>query len=167
MTKKISVLLAILFFLSACGYRFAGGGKLPFDVQSMYVDIFQNRTSETGAEVMFANDMSYELSRNGYTITDREKADAVLSGEITSVSISTASRRGQITSLERRVTATVNIRITDRNGKDLRNLSGISQSEVFSVTSESSADDYNKRLILQRISRRIAEETYARLSDEF
>ncbi len=166
MTKKISVLLAILL-LSACGYRFTGGGKLPFDIQTIYVEIFQNRTAETGAEVAFANDMSYELSRNGYAIADREKADAVLSGEITSVSISTASRRGQITSLERRVTATVNIRITDKNGKELQNLQGISQSEVFSVTSESSTDDYNKRLTLERISRRIAEETYARMTDEF
>lgn len=167
MTKKISLLFAILFFLSACGYRFAGGGKLPFDIQTVYVEIFQNRTAETGAEVMFANDMSYEFSRNGYTIADREKAEAVVSGEIASISISTASRRGQITSLERRVAATVNMRIRDKNGKELRNLPGISQSEVFSVTSESSTDDYSKRLILERISRRIAEEAYARLSDEF
>lgn len=167
MTKKISLLFPILFLLSACGYRFAGGGKLPFDIQTLYVEIFQNRTAETGAEVAFANDMSYEFSRNGYSIADREKAEAVLSGEITSISISTASRRGQITSLERRVTATVNIRITDKDGKELRNLSGISHSDVFPVTSESSSDDYNKRLILERISRRIAEETYARLSDEF
>ena len=167
MTKKISVLVAIVLFLTGCGYRFAGGGRLPFDIQGVYVDIFQNRTAETGAEVLFANDMSYELSRNGYAITDREKADAILSGEITSVSISTASRRGQITSLERRVTASVNMRITDKNGKELQNLQGISQSEVFHVTSESSTDDYSKRLMLERISRRIAEEAYARMTDEF
>ncbi len=167
MKKKIIVFIPVFLLLSACGYRFAGGGKLPFDIQTIYVEIFLNRTAETGAEVAFANDMSYEFSRNGYNIADREKAEAVLSGEISSISVSTASRRGQITSLERRVTATVNIRITDKKGKELRNLSGISASEVFSVTSESSTDDYNKQLILKRISRRIAEETYARLSDEF
>jgi len=35
------------------------------------------------------------------------------------------------------------------------------------VTSESSTDDYSKRLMLERISRRIAEEAYARMTDEF
>ncbi|MEE4357297.1 MAG: LptE family protein [Desulfococcaceae bacterium] len=167
MKSQITLLFAVLLLLSACGYRFAGGGKLPFDVQSLHVEIYQNRTSETGAEVTFSNDMAYEFSRNGYQIADKEKAGAVVSGEIISILVDTVSRRGQIGSLERRVSARVNIRITDSEGKELRNLKNISQSDVFAVSSESSTNDYNKKMVLESISKRIAEDVYSRLTEEF
>ncbi len=42
-------LLACLF-LAACGYHFSGGGQLPGDISTISVEVFENRTIETGLE---------------------------------------------------------------------------------------------------------------------
>jgi hypothetical protein len=75
------VVLFVGIFLSACGYHFEGGGELPAGVRNVFVGVFENRTSETGLENIFTNDLINEFTRSK-RFAGREKAEAVLSGVI-------------------------------------------------------------------------------------
>ena len=58
--KCKKMLWALLFFgavLTACGYRFTGGGDLPENVRKISVAVFENRTQETGLETVVTNDL--------------------------------------------------------------------------------------------------------------
>jgi len=96
--------------VSACGYKFAGGGSFPAGIKSICVVTLENRTSETGAENIFTNDLIYEVTRgNKIFLTNKDKAEALLSGVIKSMDIKTISHKGTHSSLERRVTIKVDI----------------------------------------------------------
>ncbi|MCD4743483.1 MAG: hypothetical protein K8R67_13525 [Desulfobacteraceae bacterium] len=55
--KKILIIVAffILSFVVSCGYKFSGGGLLPGKTKLVAVKMFENKTSESGAETIFAN----------------------------------------------------------------------------------------------------------------
>lgn len=161
------LLISFGILLSSCGYRFAGSGHLPPNIKTIHIEIFQNRTAETGSEHIFTNDLIFEFTRNGNPPVSREDADAVLTGSIDSMRIETISQKGQVTSLERRITALLNAKLTDKNGRIIWSDSDISYDEAYTVFSEKVATDYSKRIAVKEISKRIAEDIYNRMTDEF
>ena len=66
--KFIWPVIIISLFFSACGYRFAGSGNLPEGIQTIAIDIFKNRTTETGLENTITNDLIYEFTRKGRSV---------------------------------------------------------------------------------------------------
>jgi len=132
------------------------------------VEIFENRTAEVGVEHIFTNDIIHEFHRNGGRLAaDPGTADAVLTGVIDAIKTETVSYRGQITSLERRVTAWITIRLTDQKGRTIWKAGGLSDSEVFGVLSEKVATDYNKQEAIRMLSGRMAEKAYHLMTDSF
>lgn len=165
---KTRVILTVLVLLAAgCGYRLVGKGTLPHGAGSVYVALFENDTAEIGVSHIFTNDMIYEFTRNGNRVADQEVADAYLYGVINAMEIETVSYRGQLASLERRITARVTIRLTDRDGRVLWSATDISEDEVYGVLSEKVATDFNKREAIRAVSRRLAENAYSRMSSRF
>ena len=55
------ILCAVL--VAACGYRFAGQGQYPKDVQHIFIEVFENRTSKTGIERTVTNQVIFEFTR--------------------------------------------------------------------------------------------------------
>jgi len=53
----------LLMMIWGCGYRFSGGGDFPFNIKSVFVPVFENRSSETGIVTMITNVFLYELTR--------------------------------------------------------------------------------------------------------
>ena len=167
--KKIWIIFAILWFLaflSACGYRFAGGGTLPSGIKSVCVTILENRTSEIGVENTFTNDLIYEFTRNG-RIASIDKADALLSGVVKSMSIETISRSGAHTSIERRVTITLDLKLTDNDGRIIWSAKGISGNEAYVVASDKLSTEQNRRNAISTLSERLAEKVYNSLTEDF
>jgi outer membrane lipopolysaccharide assembly protein LptE/RlpB len=73
-----------------CGYALAGRGSfLPVDIHTIGVPTFTNRTSIFNVETMLTEKVRSEfISRGRYTIQPQaEAADAVLTGEVTAVSL--------------------------------------------------------------------------------
>ena len=161
----VFAILCFLAFLSACGYRFAGGGTLPSGINSVCVTIFENRTSEIGVENTFTNDLIYEFTRNG-KIASIDKADAFLSGVVKSMSIETVSRSGSHTPIERRVTITLDLKLTDNDGGILWS-KGISGNEAYDVASDKLSTEQNRRSAISILSERLAEKVYNRLTEDF
>ncbi len=161
------IILSAMAWVS-CGYRFAGGGKFPGNVQNLFVDILENRTSETGIENTFTNDLIYEITRRKkVALTTGDRADAVLSGTIKGLTIETISRRGTLTSLERRVTVTVALQLTKSDGETVWSARNVSENEEYDVASNKLVTEQNRGNAILSLSKRLAENVYRRLTEDF
>jgi outer membrane lipopolysaccharide assembly protein LptE/RlpB len=168
--KRFDIWIIFLFLMivSACGYKFTGGGSFPAGIKSICIVTLENRTSETGAENIFTNDLIYEVTRHDKVVLkSKDKADAVLSGVIKSMNIKTISRAGTHSSLERRVTITVDVKLTSPDGKVIWHANDITANEAYEVMSDKLATEQKRRDAISALSKRLAENLYARITDDF
>lgn len=169
MTKPFSRLsiwpiLAALLAVTGCGYHFTGRSALPQGIGAVRVTMFQNRTAETAVERVFSEDLIREFQRNGIRVSP--EAPAVVSGSIRSMTVDTVSRTGLITSVERRVRAVLNVRLHD-GGKLVWSADELSDEETYTVSSDKSITEVNKRRAIEIISRRMAESIHDRMTSAF
>ncbi len=155
--------------LAACGYRMAGRGDLPGGVQTIAVQVLENRSSETGVESLITNALINELNRRRQgTVTSAERAGAVLRGSVDTVAWDTVSRRGTNTAAERRVYAIISLRIIDKSGKTLWKSAGLQAEQAYAVVeNDKQTNENNRRQAINDLSQRIAENVYRRLTDNF
>ena len=158
----------MLMIVSACGYKFTGSGSFPAGIKSICVVTLENRTSETGAENIFTNDLIYEVTRDDKVLlTKKDKADALLSGVIKSMNIQTISHTGTHSSLERRVTITVDVKLTDPNATVIWYANNVSANETYDVMPDKLATEQKRRDAISALSKRLAQKLYARITDDF
>jgi outer membrane lipopolysaccharide assembly protein LptE/RlpB len=168
--KIIGIVILAVFTIAACGYRFSGGGELPGEVKRVFITIFNNRTSELGVENVLAAQLTDEfvtLGPKGVLVSERQTADAELSGVITTVAINTVTLRTQLSSAERRVRITVAARLTGTNGKVLWRADAISASQPYRVEADRLTTDVNKRAAIASATRILAETIYNRMTSGF
>lgn len=168
--KIIGIVILVVFTIASCGYRFSGGGELPGEVKRVYITIFNNRTSELGVENVLAAQLTDEflsLGPKGVLVSDRQTAEAELSGEISTVQIYTVTLRTQLSSAERRVVITVAARLTGTNGKVLWRADALSASQPYRVEADKSTTDLNKRAAIASAARLLAETIYNRMTSGF
>jgi TolB-like protein len=157
-------LLILSVLIWGCGYRFTGGGEFPSRIQSIFIPVFENRTAETGIENVVTNDFIYEMTRSRkVSVVEREAADAVFWGVITSVSTQTMSRSGTQVPLERRVRMFLDLKLTDRQGKILWASRDLSDDETYQVSPDKFSTEQRKRLAINTLSKRMAEMVYYQL----
>jgi len=163
----INMFILLLLF-SGCGYTFTGGGNFPADIKSICVNTLKNRSSETGIENIITNDIIYEITRSGrLELTKKETADAVLDGEVESLKVYSISRRGSHTSLERRVQVSIALTLTDKNNRIIWSVKGFTDDETYEVTSDKLSTEHKKRDAISKLSERMAEKIFNRLTDNF
>lgn len=153
--------------ISGCGYRFSGGGTLPGDVKQVFVSMLENRTEETGIESVLTNDLIYEFSRSGTFAKGKNQADAQLTGVIDAVTKGTISRISVSTAQERRVSLVISFRLTGKEGKVIWSAKRMSENEAYLVEKDKETTERNRRLAIERLSKRLAEKVYHRLTDNF
>jgi outer membrane lipopolysaccharide assembly protein LptE/RlpB len=158
----------LLLTLSACGYRFSGGGDLPGGVTRVSLGIFENRSAETGVEGIVGNAIINEFTRNGKPFThDHGAGSAVLSGRVLSVDAQSISRQSIHKTQEQRVTVAISLRMTDPKGAVVWQISRISENEEYEVAEEKGLTERNKRAAISKLSRRLAEKVYSQMTDSF
>jgi outer membrane lipopolysaccharide assembly protein LptE/RlpB len=169
-SRYVCLILIGIFSLSACGYRFAGSGDFPEGVEYIFIEMFENRTSTTGVERIVTNQLIFEFSRQRESslVGDLEKADAVLKGTINSIRTQTISRVDTEIANEREVVMSVDLRLIKKGGGTvLWAARGLSDREAFDVDSVKIETDRNEELAIGRLSERIAERIFNRLTDDF
>lgn len=166
---RVAVLLTVIagFLFSACGYRFAGGGDLPASVKRVSIAVLENKTAESGIENIITNDIIYEFIRNGRIAAKADDADAYLTGTIESANDEAISRQSAQTSLERRITVILSLKLKDKSGKIIWSRKGIASDQAFAVTADKNETEKNKRTAIELLSKRLAENAYNRLTDNF
>jgi len=166
--KYIWIIIWVGLLLSACGYQFFGGGSLPCGMKSISIEMFKNRTGETGVETIIANDILYEFTRyEQVVVTDSDKADAILTGVIRSIGERTISHVGEYTSYERRVELEVDLKLTDQSGRVIWSSTSISEDESYQVTPDKRSTERNKRDAIKKLSKRLAETIFKEVTADF
>ena len=162
------MLILYCALVTGCGYRFAGGGSFPAGIKTVFVEIFENNTSETGIEQKFTNDLIYEITRNGSVrFASRDSADGIISGVIVSSSTETVSPRGVTAASERRVRVRLDLKLALSNGKEVWSAKGVTASEAYQVEASNPQTEENKREAIDVISEEIAESVLNRLTSDF
>ena len=141
---------------------------MPEGIKSLSIKMLKNRTSETGAENIFTNDLIYEITSFGKVVlTKEDSADGILTGVIESMRIHAISHRDSYTSLERRVIVTLSLKLTDQTGRVMWSAKDFSVSKDYIVSSDKQTTERNRREAIKTLSKRFAEKVYNRLTDDF
>ena len=168
--KIIFPVLFLLILVSGCGYRFSGTGDFPEGTKSIFIPILENRTSEGRLENLITDDLIYEFTRNrkdmlAGSIND---ADAVLYGIIHSISITTISRDDPNTSSERSVKLSVDMKLVVPEGRIIWRAKEITANEAYNVVpNDKHRTVQNRREAISKLSQRLAEKIYTRMTDNF
>lgn len=159
-------ILVLLVF--SCGYRLQGGGSLPGNPTEIAVKMFKNKSAQIGAESVFTNALINEiLEKTAVGIVDENNADAIIQGQITSVILGALTRSADDSVNERRVTATINLKMKNKTGKIVFSVSGFNQSEVFSVNQESEQDETAEKQAVEKIADRLAQRLVSQMMNNF
>lgn len=168
--KNIGLISLCLFCLSSCGYRFAGSGAFPEGAKLIYIEVLENRTSKIGVERIVTNQLILEFSRQRESslVSTQDEADAILKGSINSIRTQTISRVDNEVANEREVTMTVDLKLINREGGAvIWAANGISDREAYAVDNSKIETDRNEAAATSRLSERIAERIFSRLTDDF
>ncbi|BCR05113.1 hypothetical protein DESUT3_21820 [Desulfuromonas versatilis] len=164
--------LALLLAAGGCGYhppgRGEGQGALAA-VGKLRIEPFVNPGSEPFLEVSFTNALVSEFSRRGgfRVVEALEEADAVLSGAVTSYRTDAISYDQDDNILEFRSSMSVNA-LLRRSADDRVLWKGlVSWAQEYPAGLEKNIQEDNEAAAIALISRRLAEELYFRLSDDF
>ncbi len=166
----IGLIICLTIFVIGCGYRFSGQGQFPKGVERIFIGVFENRTTKTGIERVVTNQIIFEFTRQ------REKslagsvdqADAVLKGVIKRIRTDTLSRVGTEVANEREVIMTIDVRLEKQDSREvLWAAKGITDRQPFDVAEDQLDTDRNESLALARLSERISERIFARLTNDF
>jgi outer membrane lipopolysaccharide assembly protein LptE/RlpB len=152
----------------ACGYRFAGNGRLPAQIETVFISVFENRSLLLGVEKDFTDSLIREFTRRrAGSLADRRSADAVFSGVIRSISTDTVSHRDEYTSVERQVRVTVSARLVARDGRIVWRADDLSAIEDYRVEAEKHLTDQNLRRAVEKLADDLAQRLYNQLTAEF
>jgi len=160
-TGLILFAAAALMMLGACGYQLIGGkGIYGGDISSIYVSPFKNLTYEPNVSQPVTDSFSKELLSTGLFTLNYEKADGILKGEITDVTLAPSSLNAQGVVIEKSVSVTVKVSLFQTNGTLVKEFS-IADSEVYKI--QDTAEEYNRREAIRRLSARMARRFSAQL----
>ena len=139
------------------------------DVNNLYISLFENRSTETGIDVLLTDDLKNEfIHKYGGKLSEKENAEAILSGRILDLRTWTVSRTGALTSLERRISITVDVRLKGAAGKSMRSATGVSADGTYAVVSgDKQATEKNKQDAIILLSKQVAEAVFHRLTEDF
>ena len=160
------VTLVLCISIMGCGYRFIGEKNFPFQIKAIFVPVFENKTSEFGIETIITNDFIYEFSRSSNVkVAEKDSADAVLYGVISSLSTHTISRSDIQSPLERRVVMVFDLKLVDMLGQVLWVSRGFSDHESYTVLPDKLLTEGSRHRAIKTLSKRMAEKVYYRLMD--
>lgn len=158
----------LVFCFSSCGYKFAVGTKLPGDIKKLGIKMFENRSRESGYEVVFTNALIEEfISKSADTYSSVETADGILKGTVSRIDIKGVTHSSPDIATERKVVVLVDVDLVDRNGKILRQLSRLTDEEAYKVSNSRTSTELNKSEALSAVSRRMAETVYEKLNENY
>ena len=164
-------LIAVCMVMTnACGYRFAGQGQFPKGVEKIFIETFDNRTSKSGIERIVTNQVIFEFTRQREKslVGSAETADAVLKGVITKIRTQTISRVGTEVASEREVIMTIDLKLVNQGrGEVIWAAKGITDRQAFDVTDDKLETDRNENIALARLSERMSERVFSRLTNDF
>jgi hypothetical protein len=139
-------------------------------VETIFIEVIENRTSKTGVERIVTNQLIFEFSRQRESslVSKLDEADAVIKGSINSLRTQTISRLGTEVANEREVVMTIDLRLIENDGGAvIWAANGMSDREAYDVDNDKIQTDRNEAAAIRRLSERLSERIFNRLTDDF
>ncbi len=167
--RLMALLSSCTVMMYACGYQFAGSGAFPENLEKIFIEVFENRTSKAGIERVVTNQLIFEFTRQRERSLagDAGSADAILKGVIQTVRTRTISRVGTEVANEREVIMSVDLRLINQSGDVIWIANGLSDRQDYDVSELKLENDRNESIAIARLSERISERIFSRLTDDF
>lgn len=165
--KKTGLCLvaAFLLALSACGYQLIGGkGIYGGEISSIYISIFNNSTFEPSIAQPVTDSFAKELLMTGLFTINREGTDGYLKGDIKTVTTTPSILGTDGVVIEKIVTVELLVSLYQKNGKLIKQF-GLSDYEYYKI--QNTAEEYNRREAIRRMSARMARRFSAQLLLEY
>ena len=145
--RQIVVLAAVSLMLAGCGYSLAGRGSfLPEHIKAIGVPLFANHTPVFDIEQRFTDRVRSELIGRGRykVVPERTGVDAVLIGEIQSITLSVAAFNEQQVATRYSLTVVVKVEFRDvKTDKVLWSNAAWPFTDQFDVTNATTGTDAN------------------------
>ena len=164
------IIIFVLFLFTSCGYKFTGSGDFPKGVNSIFMPIFENKTSETGVETTLTNELIIQIVKKGKVKVKDKKgdADATIYGVVVTLKDNAVSSDETLTQSESKLTLYANIKLKKSDGTILLNLAGVNSSKNYTTySSDKQTTLSNKATAIEELSQNLAETIYNRLTDDF
>jgi len=149
----------LLLFSASCGYhRVETAADLPDWIRTIYVEPWENNSTETEMSVWITDALREEFLRDsGLVLTSREDADIILTGNVESVYVSGIAYISYDRAVEERVTADLSVRLYDRKtGEEIWKLANLHREENFYVAKEMMLTESLKDDALKKLSINVA-----------
>ena len=161
--------LVMVLLLGACGYHFPGqGGSLPGGVERIHVSMFDNLTSEPLLENRLTTEVIDIFSgRSTIRHVAIEEAEAEMTGRILSYeSSSIAYQQGDQIS-KYRASMVVAVRLQDIDNQALLWDGTVRWQTEYDASADKMLQGDEERRVQDELARRLAEEIFSRLLDDF
>jgi len=172
MKIRAAAFLSLSAFISGCGYHTAGHTtQLPEDLKTIAVPAFANQTRTYRIEQLLTSSVVRELNtRTRYRILNdsNDNADATLRGTVVSASstpLTYNSATGQAASVL--VVVSMNVSLTDRNGKVLYQNPSYLFREQYEVSQDLTSFFQEDSPAFQRLSRDFARTLVSNILEGF
>lgn len=152
-------IICVLVVGMGCGYRLGGEGLgPPLEIQSIAVPTFINATYKAGIETTVTNALLSELIKDRRLKVVRvDEADAVMEGTVTSFSTSSVAYDLSGFVLEYRTWVTLDVVLRrGKKGEILWSRRGLSETDVYRVSSEVRFTEAEKERAILRIAEELA-----------
>lgn len=162
---RYAVVLALLLLQNSCGYHnpYTTDGRPQEGPTSLHLAVWPNRTNELGLEALFYRSLTGWFKKSGHInlTNDRDHADLLLFGEITTIDLPSVSYGLHDRATEIEVRLTVNLALQSRQaGSILWQEPHLTLVEPFTVGLNSEETRANKEQALARMARNLSETIY-------
>jgi len=167
---KPLALLCLLLSLCACGYHFPGkSGSLPGDVKTLYIPLFVNRTAEPQLENRLTSVVSEVFARNEHIsqVESPKLAEAVLEGEISAYRSQPLSYDKNDNISKYRSTMEVTAKLRQVSDGRLLWQGNLNWEGDYVAADDKAVQEDLEQAAIEEITRRLAEELFYRMLDNF
>jgi outer membrane lipopolysaccharide assembly protein LptE/RlpB len=171
MSGRLLLVASLLLMLPVgCGYRLQGrNAELPGGVKTLYVELLANETYKPFLENEVTNAVVERFSRNPRVqiVEDRNRADAILSGTITSYGRRALSYDQDDDIAEYRAKMRLEAVLRRVDNAEALWKGDVEWAEEYLTSSDKTLQEDRENAAILAIGQRLADELYSRMIDNF
>ena len=161
---KLSIIYFLSVILFACGYSFAPRGEsIDQRIQKIYVDSFENGTSQAGIENYVRTAFINQLIQSSRfkVASSAESADAIIRGKILNLHTSTVAHLKNDLAAEERATMIIKVVFEDSvNGKTIWSQKEMTDSVDYTLNQDINLLANVRKQALMKLSNDMAEKAF-------
>jgi outer membrane lipopolysaccharide assembly protein LptE/RlpB len=168
--RLLCVASLLLMLPVGCGYHFQGrNAELPGGVKTLYVELLANTTYKPFLENEVTNAVVERFSRNPRVqiVEDRNRADAILSGTITSYGRRALSYDQDDNIAEYRAKMRLKAVLRRADNAEALWKGNVEWAEEYLTSSDKTLQEDRENAAILAIGQRLADELYSRMIDNF